>query len=87
MTFCASSFFQYQSVNKPKDWYKSMFRQIHKKPEGKDTPPSPSHTQLQCEFLSVSVSGTAEVIQQTDYCGGRKRHDERALRSYVSSVY
>uniref|UniRef100_A0A9J7ZUL5 Sorbin and SH3 domain containing 3 n=1 Tax=Cyprinus carpio carpio TaxID=630221 RepID=A0A9J7ZUL5_CYPCA len=23
-----------QSVNKPKDWYRSMFRQIHKKPEG-----------------------------------------------------
>ena len=24
----------FQSVNKPKDWYRSMFRQIHKKPEG-----------------------------------------------------
>uniref|UniRef100_A0A672H104 Sorbin and SH3 domain containing 3 n=1 Tax=Salarias fasciatus TaxID=181472 RepID=A0A672H104_SALFA len=29
------------SVNKPRDWYKSMFRQIHKKPEGKYTPPPP----------------------------------------------
>ncbi|TSL97365.1 Vinexin [Bagarius yarrelli] len=30
------------SVNKPKDWYRSMFRQIHKKPEGKlnITPPA-----------------------------------------------
>uniref|UniRef100_A0A7N8WIQ0 Sorbin and SH3 domain containing 3 n=1 Tax=Mastacembelus armatus TaxID=205130 RepID=A0A7N8WIQ0_9TELE len=27
------------SVNKPRDWYRSMFRQIHKKPEGKDVPP------------------------------------------------
>ncbi|KAM7391531.1 hypothetical protein PAMP_022214 [Pampus punctatissimus] len=26
--------FLYQSVNKPRDWYKSMFRQIHKRPEG-----------------------------------------------------
>ncbi|XP_065103670.2 vinexin isoform X4 [Paramisgurnus dabryanus] len=25
------------SVNKPKDWYRSMFRQIHKKPEEPDT--------------------------------------------------
>uniref|UniRef100_A0AAY4AWX5 Sorbin and SH3 domain containing 3 n=1 Tax=Denticeps clupeoides TaxID=299321 RepID=A0AAY4AWX5_9TELE len=25
------------SVNKPKDWYKSMFRQIHRKPEGMRT--------------------------------------------------
>uniref|UniRef100_A0A665VYC0 Sorbin and SH3 domain containing 3 n=1 Tax=Echeneis naucrates TaxID=173247 RepID=A0A665VYC0_ECHNA len=29
------------SVNKPKDWYRSMFRQIHKKPEGKDVPSLP----------------------------------------------
>uniref|UniRef100_A0A3Q4AFT8 Uncharacterized protein n=1 Tax=Mola mola TaxID=94237 RepID=A0A3Q4AFT8_MOLML len=31
------------SVNKPRDWYKSMFRQIHRRPEGKDTP-LPLHT-------------------------------------------
>lgn len=30
-----------KSVNKPRDWYKSMFRQIHRKPEGKDAPPPP----------------------------------------------
>uniref|UniRef100_A0A668APP2 Sorbin and SH3 domain containing 3 n=1 Tax=Myripristis murdjan TaxID=586833 RepID=A0A668APP2_9TELE len=29
-------------VNKPRDWYKSMFRQIHKKPEGKGASPPPS---------------------------------------------
>lgn len=28
------------SVNKPKDWYKSMFRQIHKKPEEPELEPS-----------------------------------------------
>ncbi|KAM6953963.1 vinexin [Aplochiton taeniatus] len=28
------------SVNKPRDWYKSMFRQIHKRPEGRSLPQS-----------------------------------------------
>nr|XP_057927211.1 vinexin isoform X2 [Doryrhamphus excisus] len=32
------------SVNKPKDWYKSMFRQIHKKPEDSDLEDSESWT-------------------------------------------
>uniref|UniRef100_A0A8C9Y417 Sorbin and SH3 domain containing 3 n=1 Tax=Sander lucioperca TaxID=283035 RepID=A0A8C9Y417_SANLU len=45
-----------KSVNKPRDWYKSMFRQIHKKPEGKYAPPSSPplfpQTQHQSEFLS-----------------------------------
>lgn len=46
-----------QSVNKPRDWYKSMFRQIHKKPEGKDTPPLLTNTTperiplCQCQVL------------------------------------
>lgn len=38
-TLCTFPLFLYQSVNKPRDWYKSMFRQIHKKPEGKPPPP------------------------------------------------
>jgi len=32
--FCCLSHLFHQSVNKPKDWYKSMFKQIHKRPEG-----------------------------------------------------
>lgn len=36
-----SHLFLSKSVNKPRDWYKSMFRQIHRKPEGKDAPPPP----------------------------------------------
>lgn len=51
--FCLSHLF-YQSVNKPKDWYKSMFKQIHKKPEGMC-----SHTlslsETMRKFLSVIV--------------------------------
>uniref|UniRef100_A0A3B4X6Z7 Sorbin and SH3 domain containing 3 n=1 Tax=Seriola lalandi dorsalis TaxID=1841481 RepID=A0A3B4X6Z7_SERLL len=38
---CISQSLIQQSVNKPRDWYKSMFRQIHKKPEGKNVPPPP----------------------------------------------
>uniref|UniRef100_A0A4W5NA10 Sorbin and SH3 domain containing 3 n=1 Tax=Hucho hucho TaxID=62062 RepID=A0A4W5NA10_9TELE len=47
------------SVNQPKDWYRSMFRQIHKKPEGMTPPPSPllSHTTAHTDnsFLSIEL--------------------------------
>uniref|UniRef100_A0A3B4AD84 Uncharacterized protein n=1 Tax=Periophthalmus magnuspinnatus TaxID=409849 RepID=A0A3B4AD84_9GOBI len=41
------------SVNKPRDWYKSMFRQIHKKPEGKNTPLSLLSPTLICQLWDV----------------------------------
>uniref|UniRef100_A0A3Q3EBI2 Sorbin and SH3 domain containing 3 n=1 Tax=Labrus bergylta TaxID=56723 RepID=A0A3Q3EBI2_9LABR len=58
-----------QSVNKPKDWYKSMFRQIHKKPEGKHASPPPSSltNTAAAERIPLSVSDTSEVIQHPDY--------------------
>lgn len=43
-----------QSVNKPKDWYRSMFRQIHKKPEGMCSPPK-SLSETMRKFLSIIV--------------------------------
>ncbi|KAI2661416.1 Vinexin [Labeo rohita] len=50
------------SVNKPKDWYRSMFRQIHKKPEGMCSPPI-SRSETMRKFLSIiSVSLTGEKI-------------------------
>lgn len=46
-----------KSVNKPRDWYKSMFRQIHRKPEGKDAPPPPLLTLNSPSFIAKYCKG------------------------------
>ncbi|XP_024131557.1 vinexin isoform X2 [Oryzias melastigma] len=47
------------SVNKPKDWYRSMFRQIHKKPEElEESEPWPSER--------LQLSGSAETNDKDD---------------------
>lgn len=76
MFLSCSLLFSLQSVNQPKDWYRSMFRQIHKKPEGTTSPPSHllSHTltpaQTENSFLSMSAS--RELIQKADYSRDRR---------------
>ncbi|XP_029296156.1 vinexin isoform X2 [Cottoperca gobio] len=44
------------SVNKPRDWYKSMFRQIHKKPEE----PELEDSEWSAERLQFSANNTEE---------------------------
>ncbi len=55
--FFYNAFFSFptllQSVNKPKDWYRSMFRQIHKKPEGMCSPPISLSLWNNEKFLSI----------------------------------
>ncbi|CDQ56692.1 unnamed protein product [Oncorhynchus mykiss] len=62
------------SVNQPKDWYRSMFRQIHKKPEGMTPPPSPllSHTPAHTDNSFLSMSASRKLIQGADYSKERR---------------
>ncbi|XP_068422881.1 vinexin isoform X2 [Clinocottus analis] len=49
------------SVNKPRDWYKSMFRQIHKKPEELDLEESE-----QCSAERLQLSANTEENNEAD---------------------
>ncbi|KAG7281311.1 hypothetical protein CRUP_030994 [Coryphaenoides rupestris] len=67
------------SVNKPRDWYKSMFRQIHKKPEA----PSSSSSSSSSSFSSSSsISSFLSIHSHTL----PQSSDESSLQSESSPM-
>ncbi|XP_047237265.1 vinexin isoform X1 [Girardinichthys multiradiatus] len=56
------------SVNKPRDWYRSMFRQIHKKPEELEDSErwSPERLQLSAE-REKTIEGDTNLFRLTPY--------------------
>uniref|UniRef100_A0A7N9AK59 Sorbin and SH3 domain containing 3 n=1 Tax=Mastacembelus armatus TaxID=205130 RepID=A0A7N9AK59_9TELE len=67
------------SVNKPRDWYRSMFRQIHKKPEGKDVPPLCSIlTHSTPEELTLQKGDIVYIHRQVDANWFEGEHHGRA---------
>ncbi|KAL0979420.1 hypothetical protein UPYG_G00184840 [Umbra pygmaea] len=71
------------SVNKPKDWYRSMFRQIHKKPEETDAY-SEKWTDERSQTAVVDSSSGQETLTHMDNYGALPDWSELGVEGKLS---